>query len=360
MRIAAARVRPLRLRFARPVRTARGEFTERAGALFEVCDAEGLSGYGEAAPWPGFTTETAEQALAVLSEAAASLGGVEIEPGEENFPRVGKLDSAPASRAALHGAIWDLAARQAGRSLARFLSVRIGPWRGTVLRSVPVGALLVASDPDELREEAARVRAAGYRAAKLKLGAATLVEDVARSRAAREGLGAETRLRGDANGAWDTRQARAALDALGEFDFEYVEQPLHADDINGLAALRRHAPVRIAADESVATEQGALRLLAAGAVDVVVLKPAILGGPARALEIAEQASRAGVGVVFSHTFESAVGARHALHCAAAWADPTGIHGLVTAGLFESDVAPPVDCHAGFADVPAAAGIGIVP
>jgi len=360
VRIAAARARPLRLRFARPVRTAQGEFTERACVLFELRGADGLVGYGEAAPWPGFATETAEQSLAILRAAAASFGGVEIEPGQGDLPLAAQLATAPASRAAVHGALWDLAARQAGRSLARFLSVRIGPWRGTVLRSVPVGALLVASDPDELREEAARVRAAGYRAAKLKLGAATLVEDVARSRAAREGLGAETRLRGDANGAWDTRQARAALDALGEFDFEYVEQPLHADDIDGLAELRRRAPVRIAADESVATEQGALRLLAAGAVDVVVLKPAILGGPARALEIAEQASRAGVGVVFSHTFESAVGARHALHCAAAWADPTGIHGLVTAGLFESDVAPPVDCHAGFADVPAAAGIGIVP
>ena len=84
--------------------------------------------------------------------------------------------------------------------------------------------------------------------------------------------------------------------------------------------------MRLAADESVATEAGALRLIAAGAADVVVLKPATLGGPARALEIAALRAQAGIEVVFSHTFESAVGARHALHCAAAWGDATAVHG----------------------------------
>jgi L-alanine-DL-glutamate epimerase-like enolase superfamily enzyme len=151
-----------------------------------------------------------------------------------------------------------------------------------------------------------------------------------------------------------------ALAALADFDFDYVEQPLAADDFEGLAQLHRDAPTRLAADESVATEAGARRLLATAAVDVVVLKPATLGGAARALEIAVAARQAGVEVVFSHTFESAVGARHALHCAAAWGDPSAIHGLCTAGLFQSDVAEPVDCRGGRAVVTNAPGLGITP
>jgi len=360
VRLAAARARLVRLRFARPVVTARGEFTERASVLFELRDADGVAGFGEAAPWPGFGTETVEEALGRLHDAHTLLAGVELEPGQRMPGLDRHLGSAPAAGAAVQGALWDLAARRAARPLAEHLAAHVGSPCGESLRRVAVGVLLVARDPDGLRAEAARARAQGHRAAKMKLGAAPLAEDVARARAAREGLGPGVLLRGDANGSWDAREALAALEALAPFDFDYVEQPLAADDIAGLADLRRRAPVRVAADESVATEAGALRLLAAGAVDVVVLKPAMLGGPARALEIAARARHAGVEVVFSHAFESAIGARHVLHCAAAWGDPTGIHGLCTAGLFAADVALPVECSDGWAEIPEAHGIGITP
>jgi O-succinylbenzoate synthase len=118
--------------------------------------------------------------------------------------------------------------------------------------------------------------------------------------------------------------------------------------------------LRIAADESVATAEGAERVIDSGAVDVVVLKPAMLGGPLRALEVAALARKAGMQVVFSHAFESAVGARHALHCAAAWGDAGAVHGLATAGLFVQDIAEPVHSAHGVATVGAAPGIGVTP
>jgi L-alanine-DL-glutamate epimerase-like enolase superfamily enzyme len=154
--------------------------------------------------------------------------------------------------------------------------------------------------------------------------------------------------------------ATAALDALAPFGFEYVEQPLAAADVEGLARLRVRSPVRIAADEAVTSEQGALRLIELRAADVIVLKPAVLGGAVRALELAGRARDAGIGAVFTHTFESAVGARHSLHCAAAWGDATLAHGLCTDGLFSSDVAAPVACSSGFAVLDGSAGIGVAP
>jgi len=360
VKLAAARSWPVRLRFARPMRTARGEFSARGSVLLELRDADGVAGFGEAAPWPGFGTETAEQARALLLEAEPLLRGFALEPGALPRELEVLLRAAPAARAAVQGALWDLAARRAGRPLAEQLAAGAGEPGGEVLRHVAVSALLSAGEPDELREEAARAREAGHCAAKLKLGAATLADDLARARAAREGLGPAVRLRGDANGAWNLAAARVALEVLAQFDFDYVEQPLEAGDFEGMAELHRDAPVRLAADESVATEAGALRLLAAAAVDVVVLKPATLGGPARALEIAARARRVGVEVVFSHTFESAVGAWHALHCAAAWGDPSAVHGLCTAGLFVADVAEPVACRGGRAALSTAPGLGISP
>jgi o-succinylbenzoate synthase len=350
----------VRLQFARPVSTARGEFTGRASVLLELRDPDGVAGYGEAAPWPGFGTESSDEALAKLRSAQAMLCGMAVEPGEWPAPLAAHLRDAPAARAAVQGALWDLAARRAGRPLADHLADCVGPMCGATLHRVPVSALLLARDAGALRDEAARARTEGHRAAKLKLGGVPLAADVDRARAAREGLGAEVALRGDANGAWNWREAAEALEALEQFGFDYIEQPLPAGDIEGLAGLRRHAPVRLAADESVATEQGAVRLIAAGAVDVVVLKPATLGGPVRALAIAVEAHRAGMRVVFSHTFETAVGARHVLNCAAAWGDPAGVHGLGTAELFVADVAEPVQCRGGCAEVAVAPGLGVAP
>ena len=141
-----------------------------------------------------------------------------------------------------------------------------------------------------------------------------------------------------------------ALRALAEFDFDYVEQPVPPGDIAALARLR--APVTpFGSRRTNPPRRRTVRcaLLESGAVDVLVLKPAMLGGPARALEIAHACAQAGCDVVFSHAFESAVGARHALHCAAAWGDARRSHGLCTAGLFVDDVAEPVDCHDGRRD-----------
>jgi o-succinylbenzoate synthase len=360
VKILAARASLAQLRFARTVRTARGDFDERSSVIFAVDGTSGLSGYGEAAPWPGFGTESLDEALAALTDAGRLLHGLEIEPGEWPAPVALRLRNAAAARAAVQGALCDLAAREAGLTLADFLALRGVAFCGAVLREVPVQALLIERVPEALRLEAQRAAAAGFAAAKIKLGAASLDEDLARARAARLGLGPGVLLRGDANGAWNEGKARDALAAVEQFDFDYVEQPLPADDVAGLARLRRRSTVRIAADESVSTEEGALRVIAAEAAQVFVLKPAMLGGAARALEIATLVRKAGSEVVFSHAFESAVGARHALHCAAAWGDAMAQHGLRTAGLFMRDVADPVDSLNGRAGLTATAGLGVAP
>jgi len=358
VKIAAVRVTPIRLRFAQPLRTAQGEYVERASVLLELHDVDGCAGYGEAAPWPGFGTESVADADMALRGLEQQLTGATLEPGETSAAFSALLSGRVAARAALQGALLDLEARRAGRPLAVHLAARAGSTCGAPLSSVAVSCLLAASDPEALHAEANRASAAGYRAVKIKLGSGTLARDVARLRAAREGGGPFLRLRADANGAWSVREALEALEALASFDLEYVEQPVAAQDVDGLAEVRRKSAVRVAADESVASESGMLRMLAAGAADVVVLKPAMLGGAARALELAAMARQAGMEVVFTHALESAVGARHALHCAAAWGDARGIHGLVTAGLFEADVAEPVCARGGGVAVPAAPGLGV--
>ena len=91
--------------------------------------------------------------------------------------------------------------------------------------SIPVNATLPAVGaglvPDVLD------RFAGCRTVKVKVAeiGQTLDDDVQRVAAARSYLGAEGRIRIDANGGWNVDEAEHAIHALAEYDLEYVEQP---------------------------------------------------------------------------------------------------------------------------------------
>ena len=165
-----------------------------------------------------------------------------------------------------------------------------------------------------------------------------------RVRAVRVAVGPDIRLRLDVNGAWDLETATDRLDAIARFALEYVEQPLAGDDAAELAELRRRVRIPIAADETVTSLRTARELLDAGAVDVLVVKPARVGGPVAAAEIASLAAERDVPVVVSTLFETGVGIAAGLAVAAALPSVRGAtlerapdHGLATAGVLEHDL-----------------------
>jgi len=97
---------------------------------------------------------------------------------------------------------------------------------------------------------------------------------------------------------------------------EYVEQPLAAWDIAGHAALRERVEVPIALDESIDSEARRGPPWR-GAGDVLVVKPARVGGLAATMRIVEAASAAGALVVLGTYFETGVGMAAVLRIAAA-------------------------------------------
>ena len=152
---------------------------------------------------------------------------------------------------------------------------------GGAVREVRVNAVIGNGPPEWVRERAAAAVAAGYGTLKLKVAAASLAEDRRRVQAAREAA-PDVRLRLDANGGWDTATAREAIASLAHYELEYVEQPVPARDLEGLARLRAEGTCLIAADESVADAAEAERVLDSGAVDVLVAQADALGGIRRA------------------------------------------------------------------------------
>jgi L-alanine-DL-glutamate epimerase-like enolase superfamily enzyme len=300
--------------------------------VVRITDAEGHVGLGEAAPLEPWT-EDLKRCAAALEDAAGVLAG----PVGEAQRALDKLDvhvrALQHCRAARHGlalALLDLAAQQRGMPLGAYLAGQFLDGAPPADR-VEVNALLGTADPKAAAAEAAELLARGYRSFKLKL-AGPRDADLERVAAARSAIGhAELRL--DANGAWDRAEAAGRLRELAAFAPAFVEQPVPATDVEGLADLRRMSLVPIAADEAAATPAAAERVLAAGAADVLIVKPMALGGPDRAVEVLAAAQRAGVPCVVTSLLDGPIARAGALHVAACAPPPRRACGLGTIALF---------------------------
>lgn len=246
-----------------------------------------------------------------------------------------ELNAAPATRAAVVTALMDLASQAEKVPLCRWLADR---WRegGSTPAWVPVNATIAALPPAEARKAAADAIRQGFGCLKLKVGIQDDI-DVARVRAVREVVGPDVALRLDANGAWDFRQARQVLARLEPFRIEYVEQPLAAHDLEGLARLRSLTTIPIAADESIRDLQSARRVMEAGAAGILVLKPTTLGGPDIALQIARAAAAAGGQSVITSALDGRTGRLAALHTAAALGPELPACGLATGSYFSREL-----------------------
>jgi L-fuconate dehydratase len=120
--------------------------------------------------------------------------------------------------------------------------------------------------------------AAGFGQVKLKVGA-DLADDIRRFRIAREVLGDGFPIAMDANQRWGVQEAIDWVGALAEFDPAWIEEPTSPDDILGHAAISRGvAPVRVATGEHVQNRIVFKQLLQAGAMQVMQIDAARVGG----------------------------------------------------------------------------------
>ena len=221
--------------------------------------------------------------------------------------------------------------RECARWLGSAVEAATVGWPDPVRGQVPVNVTVPAVGPDRAHQI---VAGSGCRTAKVKVAQRGQrdADDIARVEAVRDALGPAGRIRVDANGSWDVGQARRMLRRLARFGLEYAEQP--CGTLHELAELRRTVDVPLAADESVRRAEDPLRVRAAGAADIVVLKVAPLGGVRAALRVAEAC---GLPVVVSSAVESSVGLAAGAALAAALPALRYDCGLATMSLLAGDV-----------------------
>ncbi|MFI1508693.1 enolase C-terminal domain-like protein [Streptomyces sp. NPDC020597] len=234
---------------------------------------------------------------------------------------------------AVLNAVWDLAAKRADKPLWQLLAHADPEWLVsqvdfryiadaltpedalTLLREGRTGlaereAILLESgypgyttspgwlgySDDKLTRLAKQAVADGFTQIKLKVGA-DRDDDVRRLRTARAAVGNGIRIAIDANQRWNVAEAVEWTNALAEFDPYWIEEPTSPDDILGHAAVRRAvAPVKVATGEHVQNRIVFKQLLQAGAIDVLQIDAARVGGVNENLAILLLAARFGVPV----------------------------------------------------------------
>jgi len=171
----------------------------------------------------------------------------------------------PAARMAVSIAVHDLAARAVGLPLYR-------RW-GLDPEAVPPTTYTVGIEPPERMAEKAHDAAdAGFSRLKVKLGTD---DDRARFDAVRDAA-PDAELRVDANAAWTAAEAVEAAEWLADAGVTMLEQPVAADDIDGLRQVTAATDVPVAADESCRTAADVPRV--ADACDIVNAKLLKCGG----------------------------------------------------------------------------------
>ena len=234
---------------------------------------------------------------------------------------------------AVVNAVWDLAAKRAGKPLWKLLADAEPEW---LVSQVDFRYIADVLDPAEAldllrkgsegrreREQALRLRgfpayatspgwlgysdekltrlarqavAEGFTQIKLKVGA-DLADDIRRLRTARAAIGPDIRMAIDANQRWNVDQAIEWTTALASFDPYWVEEPTSPDDVLGHAAIRRAvAPIRIATGEHVQNRIIFKQLLQTGAIDILQIDAARVGGVNENLAVLLLAAKFGVPV----------------------------------------------------------------
>ena len=316
--VTGARLVRRMLRLHRPVVTAHGPVGDREVLLLGLSDADGNTGWGEAAPLPGFTPETLDEA------------GQGILDWLDDDERI-EPPATPTARAAVDGALLHLAARSAGLPLHRHLDPDSPS-------SFAVSALVTGESPEGLAAAGRSAVDSGHRTLKAKVGVLAFDADLRRVAALRDAVGPEVAIRLDANGASKVDEARGHLEQLAVLGIEFVEEPVTG--VGALATVRADSSVPIAADETATSPEGVAAVIAAGAADLVVLKPSAVGGIVVAAELAAIAREAGLGIVITSLLDGAVGVSHAAHLASALGALDPAPGLATSALIVEDVGTP--------------------
>ena len=277
------------------------------------CD-NGSVGYGEGAPTPVITGETIGSMKAAIELISPFLIGLEIEDFDTLLHHVhSHIVKNTTAKSALEIALYDLKAKSLSQPLYKML--------GGTRKSFETDITISMGEIDKMIADCQDAVALGYSTLKIKIGD-NPDKDIERIIAIDAALDRTIKLRLDANQGWNARQSVTLLHGIEKRGIiaEFIEQPVAADDIEGLKYIKERVETPLLADESIFSLNDARRLLELDAIDYVNIKLAKTAGISQALALADLSAEYGVKCMIGCMLEGPVSVTAGVHVASAKAD----------------------------------------
>ena len=310
MKILDIRTGRIVLPLARPFKTALRTVETLNDIAVKVITDEG-EGYGEAPPTAVITGDTEGSILcAVHDYIRPALVGMDVMDLPAVMEKLnGCMVHNTTPKAAVDMAIYDLWARAQKQPLYRLLGGARESFRTDLTISVNPIPQMVEDSLDAVKQ--------GFDILKIKVGKEG-EKDVERIAAIRAAVGADVKLRVDANQGWEAKEAVRIIRAMEDkgLDLDLVEQPVPAADLDGLAYVTGNVQTPILADEAVFSERDACDIIRRGAANLINIKLMKTGGIWNALKICRLAEENGVECMIGCMLESRLSVAAAAHLAA--------------------------------------------
>jgi len=296
------------LPFKGPIRVKDQMATGREGLLICLTSDQGIEGFGDIAPLPGFSRETLQQATDQIKDLQPSLVGALLPKTVASMD--GQLSQwwqdkhlKPSVRCGMEMAVLNLAANVKHIGLNELLSDDFHD-------NVRVHGLL-QGDITQVVAQARVLSKRGFISMKLKVGG-HLEEDIEKVQAINDALDGHALLHVDANRRWNFEQALEFGKHVSCAAVEYIEEPFA--DLTRIPEFFQETFIPAALDESLGTLTFP-EIKAMDGVDYVVLKPTLLGGIEKTWQMMQDARAVALSAVVSSSYESGVGILALAHLA---------------------------------------------
>lgn len=270
------------------------------------------------------------------------------------FPELGRRGLDVCAMSGIDIALWDILGQSlnapvwrllGGRKSARMPAYASGGWAG----AEGIGEQL-----------AGYIAQGGFKAVKMRVGVidGAVGNSARRVAAAREALGPDTGLMCDAHGTYSVTEAKQFCRMVEDFDLTWFEEPVTADDKQGMAEVRASSSVPIAAGESEFNRFDFRDLALLRAADIFQPDLAICGGITEAMRIGAIASAWNLKLA-PHLWTGATAFAAGMHVAAA--SPAGFileYSLGANPLLHELVTERFPVTDGYVEIPERPGLGI--
>lgn len=295
-------IKPIVLPLKQPYHWSQGVRETFAVNLIEILTTDGTIGYGECTVAPDQVASA--RILSVLKRHFIGTDPFEFLPIKARILRddymalgANYMRAANQMLAGFDFAIYDVQGKLTGRPVHNLLG-------GAHREKVGYFYFLQGDTPEALAQDAAHGAANGERVFYLKMGR-TEKRDLEIVKAVRAEIGS-SRLRLDANEAWDPYTAIRMCRKLEPFDIDLIEQPTPSWSIEAMAHVRKSVNIPVLADQAAFTLHDVYEICRQRAADMICIGPREIGGIHPMLKASAVAESAGLKICIHSSFTTGI------------------------------------------------------